>query len=262
MDAPNLSMKVLPTLKILILGSIVMLSSAAFGQATRTAYIDAAKILKRLPEAQDAQTKLDQLMVNWNQEAEEIQAELTRKRTDFERRKLIMTDAERSSAEVDLQNVQKRLNDFRQTKYGNGGELFNQQTSMMKPAYDRLLKAIEEIARDGNYDYVLDKSSRDVSMLYSNTKHDLTPLVAKKLGIETDAIMQPLINTSSKPGPQGGRPGTRPGMNPDANVRPDGTVGVSNPNTPTPPRANVPTNTSPNREVRTEGSEPNAGVKR
>ena len=116
-----------------VLSVLLLLTGSASGQATRTAYIDASKILTRLPEAQDADARLDQLVATWNQEAEEIQAELNRKRTEFERRKLIMTDAERSATEVDIQNVQKRLGDFRQSKYGPNGDLYAQQAQMMKP---------------------------------------------------------------------------------------------------------------------------------
>jgi outer membrane protein len=174
---------------------LITTSGYAQKEPTRTAYIESSKILSRMTEAQDADMRLDQLVAVWNQEAENIQGELNRKKAEFERKKLIMTDAERSAAEVDLQNVQRRLTDFRQSKYGPNGELYSQQASMMKPAYDKLMKAIDEIAKEGNYDYVMDKSSKDVAILFSNSRHDITVKVAKKLGIETDVIMQPLINT-------------------------------------------------------------------
>jgi outer membrane protein len=206
---------------------LLLASTSQAQQATRTAYIDAAKIITKLPEAQDAESRLDQLVASWNQEADNIQSELNRKKAEFERRKLIMTDAERSATEVDVQNVQKRLNEFRQAKYGPQGELYSQQASMMKPAYDKLMKAIEEVARDGNYDYVLDKSSKDVAVLYSNSKHDITVPVAKKLGIETDVIMQPLLNSPSPSSSGTPSSGARP-SNPREPQSPAG----SNPRTP------------------------------
>lgn len=240
----NRLLKVLPIL-------LLLASTSEAQQATRTAYIDGAKIITKLPEAQDAEARLDQLVATWNQEADNIQGELNRKKAEFERRKLIMTDAERSATEVDIQNVQKRLNEFRQSKYGPQGDLYTQQASMMKPAYDKLMKAIEEVARDGNYDYVLDKSSKDVAILYSNSKHDITVPVAKKLGIETDVIMQPLLNSApssqstvpsgARPAPNTRDPQSPAGSNPrQPNVRtsdrepvrqatPDGNVPVQTP---------------------------------
>jgi outer membrane protein len=170
----------------------------------KIAYIDAAKLLKKMPETASVEAQLDQFVTSWNQDAEQMQNDLTRKRADLERRKLIMTDAERTGLETDIQNLQRKLNDFRQEKYGPSGELFSQQSNLMKPTYDKLMKAIEEAAKDGNYDYVFDRSSKDVSMLYTNSKYDLTVTVAKKLGIETDLLQQPLINTPPKSVPQGG----------------------------------------------------------
>jgi outer membrane protein len=199
------------------------LSAPAIAQnTTRVAYVDASKLLKRMPEATDATTRLEQLVATWNHDADAMQSEIVRKQSEYDRRKLIMTDAERNAAEVDLQNVKKRLDDFRQSKYGPTGELTSQQTSLMKPAYDRLMKAIDESARDGNFDYVIDRSSKDVVLLYTNSKYDLTLSVARKLGIESDILSTPLVNQ----GPATQQPGQSPAPNPGV---PPGTPPNSNP---------------------------------
>jgi outer membrane protein len=233
---------------LLLLPVLLCTASIAFGQgATRIAYIDASKLLKKMPEATDATSRLEQLVAGWNHDADAMQSDITRKQADFERRKLIMTDAERNAAEVDLQNLRKKLDDFRQSKYGATGELLTQQNALMKPAYDRLMKAIDEAARDNNYDYVIDRSSRDVVLLYTNSKYDLTLNVARRLGIESDILSQPLINQgpgatpqpnaqqSAPPGqPQPGTPGT---VSPNPNQPPSFNSGSYNPpQVPEPPR--------------------------
>ena len=160
---------------------------------TKIGYIDASKLLKRMPEAVDAETRMGQLVAGWTHEADDIQNDLNRKSQEFERRKLIMSDAERNAAQVEIQNLKKKGDDYKQEKYGSNGELYTQEAQMMKPAYDRLQKAIEDVAHDLSYDFVFDRSSKDVVMLYANARHDLTLAVAKKLNIETDALTQPLI---------------------------------------------------------------------
>jgi outer membrane protein len=171
-------------------------------QQTRVAYINSSKLLKRMPEATDARQRLDQLVQTWSKEANDMQSEITRKQADYDRRKLIMTDAERNAAELDLQNLHKRLDDYRHQKFDeNGGELFAQQSQLMKNAYDKLSGAIKEVALDGNFDYVIDVSSRDVTLLYANAKFDLTIPVARKLGIESEVLTTPLLGgNQSKPG--------------------------------------------------------------
>ncbi|HZK76064.1 MAG TPA: OmpH family outer membrane protein, partial [Candidatus Kapabacteria bacterium] len=160
---------------------------------------DAQKLLTRMPEAKDAKARLDQLTQAWKKEASDMQSEIDRKQADFDRRKLIMTDAERSATELDLTNLRKRYEDFMHQKFdATGGELFQQEDQLMKPAYDKLTEAIKEAASDGNFDYVIDRSSKDVVLLYTNSKFDLTLAVARKLGIESEILSTPLV--SAKPG--------------------------------------------------------------
>ena len=50
----------------------------------------------------------------------------------------------------------------------------------MKPVQDKVFKAIQDVAREGGYDYVFDRSS-EILLLYVNEKYDLTQKVIKKL---------------------------------------------------------------------------------
>jgi len=196
--------------KIIGLVFFTLLSVAFYGTSaaqSKMAFIDAAKLLKQMPEAQDADTRLAQLIANWNKEVGDMESELARKRADYEKKKLIMSDAERTAFELDITDLKKRIDQYSQQKYGPNGELATQQATLMKPAYDKLLKAIEEVALEGKYDYVFDKASKDLSLLYTNAKFDLTNSVAKKLGLETNDIFStPLLNKLNTPGQQSSTP--------------------------------------------------------
>jgi len=179
----------------LFLFSAVFLAVSVSHAQTRVAFIDATKIIKRMPEALDAETRLDQMVAQWNKEVGDMENELKRKRDDFERKKLIMTDAERNAVELDITDLKKRIDDFRQAKYGTSGDLYAKQAELMKPAYEKFNKALEEAAMEGKYDYVLDRGANDHSILYTNAKFDLSIPVAKKLGLETNDMFNiPLLN--------------------------------------------------------------------
>lgn len=202
-----------------IVFAVVVLVFAAVAGTPRSAdaqvrigYIDATKLLKQMPEATDAESHLNQIVAQWNKEVADMQSELTRKQNDYDRKKLIMSDAERSAAEFDIADLKKRIENFRQGKFGPNGELYTQQETLMKNAYDKLNKALEEVALDGKYDYVFDKSAKELALLYTNAKFDLTTAVAKKLGIETNDIFSPLLKNS--------KPGTNPA--PPPNMPPGG----------------------------------------
>lgn len=162
---------------------------------SRIAFVDGAKLLKQMPESADVESRLQQLIDTWNREAADMQTELDRKKSEYDRKKLIMTDAERNAIETDISELRKRLDTYRQGKYGTNGELFTQQATLMKPVYDKLLKAISEAATEEKYDYVFDRGDKSHSMLFANAKYDLSATVAKKLGLETNDIFStPLLD--------------------------------------------------------------------
>jgi outer membrane protein len=50
----------------------------------------------------------------------------------------------------------------------------------MKPVQDKIFKAIQDLAKEEDYDYVLDKSG-DILLMYTNDKYDLTDKVLEKI---------------------------------------------------------------------------------
>jgi outer membrane protein len=176
---------------VLIVASLPLLGEAQ----SRIAFVDGTKLLKKMPETADVESRLQQLIDTWNREANDMQTELDRKKSEYDRKKLIMTDAERSAVETDVAELKKRLDTYRQGKYGTNGELFTQQATLMKPIYDKFLKAISEVATEEKFDYIFDRGDKSHSMLFGNAKFDLSNAVAKKLGLETnDVFSTPLLD--------------------------------------------------------------------
>ena len=58
-------------------------------------------------------------------------------------------------------------------------QLQDREAELTKPIIDRAKKAIEDVAREGNYTYIFDGAA----LLYSQDSEDIMPLVKKKLGI-------------------------------------------------------------------------------
>jgi outer membrane protein len=167
-------MKRLMVSMLLVLGVSMSVSQMKIG------HISSEAIMKQLPDAQDAQRQLDVLVAEWQNELNRMQQEWQKKFEEYEKRKLIMTEARRAEAEKELQDLDRRIVDYRNQKFGQNGELFNKQGELMKPVQDRVFKAIQDVASEEGYDYVLDKSG-EILLMYSNEKHDLTAKVLAKL---------------------------------------------------------------------------------
>ncbi len=76
----------------------------------------------------------------------------------------------------------RKLPIIRNKNFGQNGELFKKQNELMKPVQDRIFKAVQDVAKEEGYDYVLDKSG-DILLMYANEKYDLTQKIFNKLKV-------------------------------------------------------------------------------
>jgi len=166
-------------LSFIFVGLFLLLNSFTFGQL-QIGYVNSDAILKTLPDAQDAQKKLDALIQEWKDEIQKMQRELDDKIADFDKRKLVMSDSKRIVIEKEISKLESDIAKFRQSKFGYKGELYTQQEEIMKPIQNKIFTAIQEVADDEDLDYVFDKSG-DIVFLYAKEKYDITAKVLKKL---------------------------------------------------------------------------------
>jgi outer membrane protein len=159
--------------------SFFSLSASSFAQL-KIAYVDSKAIMDNLPDAQDAKQKLDDLIKQWQTELSKMESDYRTKLDDFQKRKLIMTDQTRNDMQTELDKMKKDIDDYREQKFGTNGEVFQKQDELMKPVQNKVFNVIQDIAKEEDYDYVLDKSG-DVMILYAKDKYDITQQVLDKL---------------------------------------------------------------------------------
>lgn len=170
-----------------IAAAIAGLALAAVSMAPaqqKIGHVNTEAIMKRLPDAADAQKQLDALVSEWQNELNRLQNEWKAKLNEYDQKKLIMTDARRAEAERELRALDQRIADYRNQKFGQNGELFSKQGELMRPVQDRVFKAIQDVASEEGFDYVLDQSG-EILMMYANPTYDLTPRVLEKLQVGT-----------------------------------------------------------------------------
>jgi outer membrane protein len=143
-------------------------------------YVDSDTILKQLPDAVDAQKRLDALIAEWKEELKKMESELKSKTDDFEERKLIMSEQKRVEAAKELTTLDSEITKYRTQKFGVKGELFKSQEEVMKPVQNRIFNVIKEVAEDEELDFVFDRSG-DILFLYAKEEYDITNAVLEKL---------------------------------------------------------------------------------
>lgn len=162
----------------ILLGCFI-LAEISFSQL-KIGYVDSETIMKQLPEAQEAQRKIDVLIQQWQGELQKMRDEWKMKYEEYEKRKLILTDEARAQMEKELTELDRKIADFQMQKFGPDGELYRKQDEFVKPIQNKIFNAIKEVALEEGYDFVFDKSG-EILLLYANEKYDLTQKVLNKL---------------------------------------------------------------------------------
>jgi len=143
-------------------------------------YVDSDTIMKELPDAQDAQTKLDNIVKEWQDELTKLEKNYKTQVDEFEKRKLIMSDDLKNQKQRELTKLEDEIEKFRQDKFGVNGELFRKQDEVMKPVQNKIFTAIKEVAEDEGLDFIFDRSG-DILFLYAKEQYDVTNKVLAKL---------------------------------------------------------------------------------
>jgi outer membrane protein len=166
-------------MKRFLLLFVLTLSLPLFSQV-KVGYVDSETIMKQLPEAQEAQRKIDALVQQWQAELQKMKDEWKSKYDEYERRKLILTDEARAQMERELSELDRKIAEFQMQKFGPDGELYRKQDELIKPVQSKIFNAIKEVALEEGFDFVFDKSG-EILLLYANEKYDLTQKVLNKL---------------------------------------------------------------------------------
>ena len=164
---------------VLSFALFITLTNNTFGQL-KIGYVDSDTIMKQLPDAQDAQKKIDSIIKEWQEELSKMEKDWKTKYEDYDKRKLILSEQKRVEIEKELVTLEDQISKYRQDKFGSKGELFQKQEELMKPIQNRIFTVIQQVAKDDNYDYIFDRSG-DMIFLYAKENYDLTNVVLEKL---------------------------------------------------------------------------------
>jgi outer membrane protein len=168
-------------MRLLAVAILLIIFNVDNAKAQKVAYVDTNYILKHLPEYLAAQRQLDLISEQWSKEIEALYSEAEAMERDYQAEQMLMTDAMRKKREDEILQMEATAKELQRMKFGPNGELFMKQKQFVKPIQDKVYKAIEDIAEEGMYAIIFDKSS---GMLYSSARYDKSNDVLKKLGIK------------------------------------------------------------------------------
>ncbi|MFY0712478.1 OmpH family outer membrane protein [Seonamhaeicola sp. NFXS20] len=167
--------------KVLFLLTLVLLSISSYAQrGVRVAYIDTEYILENVPEYQEAIAQLNQKADKWKNEIAAKLSAIEQKRKDLSNEKALLTKELIEEREEDIYFEEKEILDYQQKRFGPNGDLFIQQKQLMQPVQDQIFAAVQDIATNRKYDFILDKSS-NTTILFSAKQYDISETVIRSI---------------------------------------------------------------------------------
>ena len=175
---------------IILFSAIVLLllsgARVARAQAPKIGFVNSSKILQDLPEAQEANKKLDALGRQWQAELERMSKELQIKYEEFQKKEALLNEQEKRAQREGLVSLEQRGIQFRTQKFGNDGDLAVATDSLLTPIKQKVIRVIEKVAKDEKLQFVFDRNDQILVLLYGEAKYDYTNLVIDRLKRGTD----------------------------------------------------------------------------
>jgi outer membrane protein len=176
-------MKKIPVVRPLFIACCILLATVdTKAQAGRYAIIDTRYILDKMPEYKDAQKRLDDQAMEWQREIDALQTDLNKMYLEFDAEKVMLSEDLKKKREDQLFLKEKNLRDLQRKRFGFEGDLFKKRQELVKPVQDKVYNAVQKLAVQRSYDFILDKSE-GITVIFADPKLDKSEDVLRELGI-------------------------------------------------------------------------------
>ncbi|MBX3163183.1 MAG: OmpH family outer membrane protein [Bacteroidetes bacterium] len=157
-----------------------------YAQAQKIAHIRFDSLVTMMPETKVAQDAAQNYLKGIEQELMTMQNEFETKYKEYLEKEMHMSELQKRNRQEDLQQLQKRIEDFRSQAQQDYQMKYAELTA---PIITKAKQGIEAVAKEGNYKYVLDTSIETTNVLYSEPADDILNAVKKKLDTMPKAVI-------------------------------------------------------------------------
>ena len=167
--------------RIILLVIPFVLAGVLQAQSQKIGFVNSSKIFQELPEAQEAQRRIDALTKPVQDELDRREREIQSKVDDYKKKESMMNEAAKKAAQEEVLRLEESYRAYRQEKLSNDGELAKETEKVLAPLKAKILQGIERVAKEEKYTFVFDKTEQVNILLYGDTAHDLTFKVIDRL---------------------------------------------------------------------------------
>jgi len=162
----------------LVAVGLMMVGNFAKAQV-KIGYINTNELMGLLPEMKTLQVQMQAYQKTFADQYQTMTTEYQTKGQAYESQQATMTDAARTAAQAELQDMQARIKSFTDNAQK---QVDAKSQELLKPLQDKVRAAITQAAKDKGYTYVLDAGTTD--LLVSPPADNLLPAVKAILGLQ------------------------------------------------------------------------------
>lgn len=168
-------------MKKIFLIPLFILALAFPTHAQKYACVNTEYILTNIPDYAAAQAQLEKISAGWQKELEGKFQEIDKLYKAYQQEAYLLPDNLKRKREDEIVAKEKEVKELQRKRFGNGGDLDKKRIELMKPIQDKVYNAIERIANEKNYAFILDKSG-SATLLFVSSKYDISDQVLDLLG--------------------------------------------------------------------------------
>ena len=149
--------------------------------AQKFGHIKSADVLTVMPEFTKAQTDIQAMQKQYEDEMKRATDELTKKYTEYQQEQANLPKNIQERRQKELQELQEKGMQFQQDAQQ---QLQKSYADMMEPIYKKIEDAIKAVGQEGGYTYICDLNRTEIPYVNEAQSTDVTAAVKAKVGIK------------------------------------------------------------------------------
>lgn len=166
-------------LKVALIAVCIVFAGNLAKAQSKIGYVAVDQIVDQMPETKAAITTITAYNKQFIDQLTTMNNELQSKGQAYQAQRATMTDAIRTAKESELNDLQKRFQDYQNTA---NQQVQAKQSELGKPIIEKVRAAVAQVAKEKGYTYVINSSQTD--LVVSPPGDDLAAQVKAKLGLK------------------------------------------------------------------------------
>ncbi|MFN2432268.1 MAG: OmpH family outer membrane protein [Gemmatimonadota bacterium] len=166
--------------------AVLALAGSASGQQNlKIGYVDSNKIIEATPGVAEAKATYEKQAEEWKTALETHRTELATLYEDYNKQAAILSPEKKTEKQQEILAKERTMQEYFQQKFGPQGEAGTREKELLRPIYDRINQAIEEVRAAESYSLIFDLQAG--ALAAGDPALDLTPKVIERLKTQSTA---------------------------------------------------------------------------